>query len=45
MPLPTDLKNYRSEDYEDAFQIVSRYSAGYALLGMVALAVILAPVL
>lgn len=45
MDLPHDLKNFRAEDYDDPFQIISRYSAGYALLVGVILAIILAPVL
>ena len=45
MRTPEDMKQYRAEDYDDPFQIISRYTAGYVLLGMVVIAVILAPVL
>ena len=45
MRTPDDLKHYRAEDCDDPFQIISRYTAGYVLLGMVVLAVIFAPVL
>lgn len=45
MQTPEDLRHFRAEDYDDPFQIVSRYTAGYVLLGMVVLAVIFAPVM
>lgn len=45
MTTPEDMKRFSADDYDDPFQIVSRYTAGYVLLGMVVLAVILAPVL
>ena len=44
MELPTDMKNYRAEDY-DSFQLIPAHSAGWIILALVALAVIFEPVL
>lgn len=44
MELPTDLKNYRAEDY-DSFRLMTAENAGIALLVLVALVCILEPVL
>jgi hypothetical protein len=44
-PLDYDLKNYRAADYEDGFQLIPSYTAGYVLLVLVLLSICLAPVL
>ena len=43
MELPQDLKNFNGADYDDAFQLFPAESAGWILLGIVALACILEP--
>lgn len=43
MQTPHDLRNFRSEDYDDSFQLLPPSSAGWAILTLVALACILEP--
>ena len=44
MALPTDLKNYKAEDY-DSFRLMTAENAGIALLILVALVCIFEPLL
>lgn len=45
MRTPEDMKQYRAEDYEDAFSLIPPHTAGWILLGLVGIACILEPVL